>query len=84
MNARPASRILCAIAALCVASGGAMEAEESIPQTIEFNRDIRPILSDACFKCHGPDEAGVLLDVRVLQQRTGTRPKGGQGRAGVT
>ncbi len=44
-------------------------------EKVQFNRDVRPILSDKCFHCHGPDdkkrEGGVRLDLRADAQKKG-------------
>ncbi len=40
---------------------------DAIPKTISYNFDVRPILSDKCFACHGPDgnkrQASLRLDI---------------------
>ncbi|WP_316753093.1 PSD1 and planctomycete cytochrome C domain-containing protein [Pedobacter gandavensis] len=48
-------------------SPGTPGVEAQMPDTISYNFHVRPILSDKCFACHGPDankrEAGLRLDI---------------------
>jgi hypothetical protein len=56
-------RLACVVAALLTGRGAG-----ATPATVDFNRDVRPILSHNCFACHGPDEhdrrGGLRLDDR--------------------
>ncbi len=66
MLARPTPlRLL--VLSLGILGAGTVVAAEVAP--LEYNRDIRPILSENCFYCHGPDankrEAKLRLDIRA-------------------
>ena len=50
----------CVSAASLVARG-----QVPVPDKIDFNRDMRPILSDNCFACHGPDKNKRKADLRL-------------------
>ena len=54
------------LAAACLSPASGAEKGRKL----EFNRDIRPILSESCFVCHGPDKnnrkAKLRLDVREI------------------
>lgn len=64
--AKEGSNGLLVAAAVLLASMSGLAAQESpVVQPVEFNRDIRPILSDNCFTCHGPDKANRKTQMRL-------------------
>ena len=49
------------------------DAYAQLPEKIDFNFHVRPILSDRCFHCHGPDEAARKGDLRLDTREALTR-----------
>ena len=47
-------------------------AAEALPATVDYNRDIKPILSNNCYACHGPDAKQVKGGLRLDSFKSAT------------
>src|SRR4051794_37248652 len=44
-------------------------------QQVSFDRDIRPIMSDTCFRCHGPDASSRMANMRLDIREEALKPR---------
>ncbi|MCI0457101.1 MAG: DUF1553 domain-containing protein [Gemmataceae bacterium] len=67
------------LVALVLAPGALPRGSASQPaaRTVEFNRDVRPILSDTCFQCHGPDQRNRKGKLRLDTEAGAFADRGG-------
>lgn len=69
---------ICLLGSLLIWTSSAVEsAADQADSDIQFNRDIRPILSDICFKCHGPDSTKRQAELRFDSAESALAARGG-------
>jgi len=62
------------VVCLAAAAGVSAAVVSAQPDRVSFNRDVRPIMSDTCFRCHGPDRNARKADMRLDLRDEATRP----------
>ena len=69
---------LCSITcSIAIAAPPAKNGQSIITGKLQYNRDIRPILAENCFTCHGPDSAARKADLRLDKAATATELRNG-------
>ena len=78
MSTRHLCLVLGALAILVVTGHASVTAQRAELPPVDFQRDVRPILSDNCFRCHGPDQSSRQARLRLdLQDEAfARRPNG--------
>jgi len=46
------------------------------PASLRYDRDVRPILADKCFRCHGPDAKTRAAELRLDEREAAIGPRG--------
>ena len=71
------SSLACLGVGLAVGNGQSKKKPITAIRKIDFNRDVRPILSEHCYKCHGPDGKEVKGNLRLSDANDATRSRDG-------
>src|SRR5882724_1167035 len=68
------ARLTCLVGAAVVLAGRATEISKG-QEKITYNREVRPILSNNCFLCHGRDEKNRKAKLRLDLRESATKPR---------